>query len=256
MSVSEVMMIEDNLKQKLRYIASKHHSMKVFDFNGVSIVDSKLSSDTFNTAFGGKIDAQTAKEVFLYFKNIPMAWWVGPSSDTDDARIALRKSGFVHEEVDIGMVCDLTKFSKDYEIPSTFKIRKCRTLQDYKDFGDVLSSGFDPVDEQVKIFYQNMAILSSDETEDMILYVGYENNDPVSCSSLFLTDVAGIYDVVTRSDKRRLGYGSAIFYQTLLEAQARNYSKAVLQASPDGLNLYKSFGFVELCQFNVWSNKQ
>ena len=100
-----------------------------------------------------------------------------------------------------------------------------------------------------------MADLPSNSIKDMVLFVGYENGYPVASSCLFLTEVAGIYDVATRPNKRKLGFGSALFYQALQEAKQRKYETAVLQASPDGLGIYKRFGFKEVCQFNVWCNK-
>ena len=52
------------------------------------------------------------------------------------------------------------------------------------------------------------------------------------------------------------GYGSAMFYTALIEAKNQGFNVGVLQASPDGLNIYKRFGYKEICEFNVWSNQQ
>lgn len=251
-----LMEMENNMREKLKYVASKLHNMRTENIKGVSVVDTALSSDTFNTAFGGQIEDHIAQEVFLYYKktNQPMAWWIGPSSTSEHTEKCLEKAGFVLNELDIGMVCHLAQIIES-QSPEKLTIRQCVTPEDYDDFGEVLASIFDPPDEQVKVFYKKMATLSSEETKDMLLFVGYEEKHPVATSCLFITNVAGIYDIATRPEKRNLGYGSAMFYHTLIESQKRGLHKSVLQASPDGLNIYKRFGFEEVCHFVVWSNR-
>lgn len=249
--------MENNMREKLKYVASKMSSMCVENIKGVSVVDTTLPSDTFNTAFGGQIRDDVTQEIFSYYKknNRPMAWWVGPNSVSDFTDKCLGNAGFTHDELDIGMVCDLTQLIDDCQPPEKLTIHQCTTPEDYADFGEVLASIFDPPDEQVKVFYNKMAKLHSDSIKDMILFIGYEGNHPVATSCLFLTDVAGIYDIATRPEKRNLGYGSAMFYRALIESKKIGLTKSVLQASPEGLNIYKKFGFKELCKFNVWSNQ-
>lgn len=251
-----LMEIENNMREKLKYVASKLHTMRTENIKGVSVVDTALSSDTFNTAFGGQIEDHIAQKVFLYYKktNQPMAWWIGPNSASEYTEKCLENAGFVLNELDIAMVCHLAQVM-DEQSPGKLTIRQCITPKDYDDFGDVLASIFDPPDEQVKVFYHKMAALSSKETKDMILFVGYEENHPVATSCLFITDVAGIYDIATRPEKRNLGYGSAMFHHALMEAKKKGLRKSILQASPDGLNIYKRFGFKEVCHFTVWSNR-
>lgn len=249
--------MENNMREKLKYVPSKLSVMRTENVNGISVVDTALPSDTFNTAFGGQITGEAAKKVFSYYKknNQPMSWWIGPSSASALADKCLKNAGFAHDELDIGMVCDLTQIADNYQSPENLIIFKCTTPKEYTDFGEVLASIFDPPDEQVKVFYNKMAAINADNIKDMILFVGYEGENPVATSCLFLTDVAGIYDIATRPEKRKLGYGSAMFYRALLESKKIGLRKCVLQASPDGLNIYKRFGFKELCKFTVWSNQ-
>lgn len=251
-----LMEMENNMREKFKYVASKLDTMRTENIKGISVVNTTLSSDTFNTAFGGHIEDHIAQEIFLYYKktNQPMAWWIGPSSASEYTQKCLEKAGFVLNELDVGMVCHPIE-DINYQFPEKLIIRQCTTLKDYNDFGEVLASIFNPPDEQVKVFYNKMATLSSEETKDMILFVGYEENRPVATSCLFITNVAGIYDIATRPEKRNLGYGSAMLYHTLMESKKRDLRRSVLQASPDGINIYKRFGFEEVCHFTVWSNR-
>jgi len=46
-----------------------------------------------------------------------------------------------------------------------------------------------------------------------------------------------------------------MFYYALMEAKKLGLKQFTLQASSDGLNIYKRFGFEEICEFNVWNNQ-
>ncbi len=249
--------MEDNMRKKLRYIASKLSSMHTAAIQGVSIVDAALSSDTFNTAFGGEITEKTAKEVFSYYKkrSQPASWWIGPSAESTWASGYLQSAGFVLDEVDVGMVCDLDQMKDFYKWPENFTIRRCKFSSDYADFGFVIAEIFDPPDEKAKIFYSQVAKIDPDQRKDMAFFVGYENGYPVATSCAFFTSVAGIYDIATKKDKRNLGYGSAMLYRALMESKKMGLKKSVLQASSNGLNLYKRFGYKKLCTFSVWNNQ-
>tara|TARA_R110002072_G_scaffold271344_1_gene431322 strand:- start:4201 stop:5010 length:810 start_codon:yes stop_codon:yes gene_type:complete len=250
--------MENNMLHKLKYIPSKINSMDVTEIGSTLVVDSNLPSDTFNTAFGGLINNQVTLDVMQYYKNNkqPMAWWIGPSSQVDTTNNHLETAGFIHDEFDVGMVCDITLVENQYKKADNLEIKKCVMAQDFKDFGEVLASIFDPVDEQVKIFYQKISLIPAHKRKGLVLFVGYEDNKPVATSGLFLTDVAGIYDISTKPKMQGKGYGSAMFYTALIEAKNQGFNVGVLQASPDGLNIYKRFGYKEICEFNVWSNQQ
>jgi len=250
--------MEHNLRDKLKYVASKLSDMRIDSIAGVSVVDSALPSDTFNTAFGPPQTEKVAASIFARYKHSgqPMAWWIGPSAASEDTNILLSNAGFAYVDLDIGMACELQHVPTAYRAVDKLAIRRCTTQRDYSDFGHVLASIFDPPDAQVILFYEKLATIHADEIKEMLLFVGYEGSSPVATACLFLTNVAGIYDVATRPDKRRQGYGSAMFYHSLIQAKAMGLHHAVLQASPEGLNIYKRFGFRELCTFNVWSNQQ
>jgi len=101
--------METNMKAKLQYVASRCNAMETLEICSVPAVNIHRPSDTFNTAFGGAIDQKTADAVFAYYKEreLPMAWWVGPNSASASTSQALTQAGFAHDELDIGMVCDL-----------------------------------------------------------------------------------------------------------------------------------------------------
>lgn len=63
------------------------------------------------------------------------------------------------------------------------------------------------------------------------------------------------FDISTPAELRGRSYGSAITHFILQYARNSGARHAALQASPDGLNIYKRMGFRELCTFRVHSNR-
>lgn len=256
---SVIQSMEGNIAKKLQYLPERIKGMNVLKIDDTIVVNSGLPSDTFNTAYGGKVGDKTSQDVMTYYqtKNYPMAWWIGPETAKDPGHVsALEGAGFIHDEFDAGMYCQLAQMhDKDYQFPSDLKIKFCTEPKHFDAFGKVLASIFDPVDEHVKQFYQKVSSVPANDRQDIKLFVGYVDGKAVSTSALFLTDVAGVYDISTRPEMQRRGYGAAMTYTALKYAKDQDVKYAVLQASPDGLNIYKRFGFKEVCDFNVWSNK-
>ena len=250
--------MENNMREKLCYIATVHPEMDVTEIKSTLVVDSSLPSDTFNTAYSGTIDEETAQQVFNFYTNkqYPCAWWVGPSSDTKEATSHLKNAGFEHAEYDVGMVANLTQLKNLARTPDGLQIKKCETEADFNDFGEVLASIFSPYPEehQVRKYYQNITKVTAEQRPNLQLFVGYLNGEAVSTSGLFLTNCAGIFDISTRPEHRCKGLGTALFHHALKQAVVQGYEVAVLQASPDGLGIYEAYGFQKLGDFNVWSN--
>ncbi len=234
--------------------------MFVDNIGETKVVDSGMPTNTFNTAYGGIVTQKVADDVMQYYlkRKLPMAWWIGPSSAKNkDLEKNMQGAGFVKDELDIGMYCDLNKNDlKSYEIPDNFKIKECLNENYFSDFGKVLASIFEPRCEYVERFYSKVSAVSIQDRVKLRLFVGYVDDEPVATVAVFFSDVVGIYDVSTRPDMQKKGYGSAMFYRALKFAQDSGYKDIVLQASKDGLGIYKRFGFQEVCEFNVWSNKE
>lgn len=251
--------MEYNMRQKLKYIPSKISTMRVNNIRQTLVVDSGMATDTFNTAYGGVVTQTVSNRVMQYYlqKKLPMAWWIGPfSARNEDLEKNMQDAGFVHDELNIGMFCDLEQHNlKPYPMPEILTIKECSNDNHFADFGNVLSSIFEPTCVHVQDFYKNFSTIYNKSMHNLKLFVGYINDKPVSTACVFMTNIAGIYDISTHPEIQKKGYGSAMFYNALKFALDSGFKKIVLQASEDGLNIYKRFGFKEICEFNVWSNK-
>ncbi|MCG7409628.1 GNAT family N-acetyltransferase [Paenibacillus sp. ACRRX] len=88
------------------------------------------------------------------------------------------------------------------------------------------------------------------------MYVGEYNGEAVSIGSLLSTENSvGIYDIATRQEYRGKGLGSAMFHYLLEEAKRMSDGICVLQASPEGLGIYKRAGCKEVSEVIVYGNR-
>src|SRR5687768_9103633 len=68
-------------------------------------------------------------------------------------------------------------------------------------------------------------------------YIGYLDDQPVTSSTLLLAGgIAGLFDISTPPAFRRQGFGSAISWAMMGEAQQRGYHRAYVWSSNLGRN--------------------
>lgn len=254
-----VLALEDNFAQKIAFFPTRHKAMQVHRHGDVAYVDTKVHSDTFNCAFGGAFtrrdSKRTAEAVFDDYRNaqLPMAWWVGPSSDPVARQSILEGVGFYHNEVEVGMAAMLADVVIDVMVPPELKISPVATKQHIEDFGRVLASVFEPFDEEVVRYYGFIGEQIEATDSQAKLFIGYAEGVPAAIGGAFITErIAGIYDIATNPQFRKRGYGTAMTAVALQAARDFGHKAVGLQASSDGLAIYKRLGFKELCEFHVY----
>ena len=90
----------------------------------------------------------------------------------------------------------------------------------------------------------------------MRFYLGIYEGRAVATGTMFVgQETVGIYDIVTLAEYRRRGIGSAMFAHLLQAAQLCQRRYATLQASPDGLGIYKRAGFTAVGNVHVFENR-
>jgi GNAT superfamily N-acetyltransferase len=81
----------------------------------------------------------------------------------------------------------------------------------------------------------------------------YESGEPVACGLAVLDeDWVGLFDIVTREDRRRRGYGGRVVRHLVGWARRRGATRAYLQVmlhNPPALRLYERLGFREAYQY-------
>lgn len=247
-----------NIAGKFSFLARQLPDMQVHYLNGLQYIDCGKRSDTFNTVFGTPTLPDDITRITRYYRlrNTPAAWWFAEPTTTIAA--LLEQEGWRHEENDVGMYLPLTVPISACPKSELSRIEPCDSPARFRDFGQVLSAIFEPGNsveaENIRAIYQIAGEHCTRLDEHLIQLVGYLGELPVSTATLYLkNNVAGIFDIATPNAFRRRGFGSEMFHRALQLAQQKKAKICVLQASPDGLNIYQKSGFKNGGNFEVWN---
>ncbi|MGK0532486.1 GNAT family N-acetyltransferase [Bacillus sp. 'calajunan'] len=255
----------DNFTYKTSYIARQLHGMNVKEMKDYIAVDCGLPADTFNiiTILNNNLTEgieKLYKVVNNYNqKKFPMSVWFWDDRYEQTIKSELIKLGLKEAEQNIAMIADLKTIHPTINMPEGFTIQKASSSGQIKNFGETLANLFGTSEEgtHVQAFYNETASFDLWNSENMKLYLGIFKNEVVSVGSLVCTkDSIGIYDIATKEEMRGQGFGSTMFHYLLQEAKELNVSQCVLQASPDGINIYKKAGFQSVGQMTVFENRR
>ncbi|PFF10105.1 GNAT family N-acetyltransferase [Bacillus cereus] len=254
----------DNFTYKTSYIARQVNGMNVKETKDYIAVDCGLPADTFNiiTLLNNDVTEgieKLYKVVHNYNqKKFPMCVWFWDDRYEQAIKNELIKLGLKEAEQNIAMVADLKTIHPTINMPEGFRIEKASSSGQIKKFGETLANLFGTSEEGVFVqtFYNEIASFDLWNSENMKLYLGFYKDEVVSVGSLVCTqDSIGIYDIATKERMRGKGFGSTMFNYLLQEAQELNVAQCVLQASPDGITIYKKAGFQSVGQMTVFENR-
>lgn len=93
------------------------------------------------------------------------------------------------------------------------------------------------------------------ESEQSFDVVAFVDRHPVAIASTFeAMGVCGVYNVGTRPGYRGNGFGEAVTWSMIRDAQARGCHTAVLQSSAMGLGVYRKMGFEVVRNYSCYTN--
>lgn len=248
--------LERNMLLHMTYFAGKMAQIELLSQEDVSVIRSDIPDDMFNYVLSARFTkenvAQRVEQVIHLFqeRGLPFSWWVGESDTPSDLKNELCQQGLMFKERDIGMVLDLQHFFPKAVSKLDFKRINC--AEALKDFGNViLAIGGHP--ECYDRIYRYIPLTILQENSPLQMHIAYLENKPIVSGILVLEDnMAGIYYVATIPEERGKGYGTAMMEHLLNLAKQRGYFLAGLEASHEGLNLYKRLGFKEVCIFEEY----
>jgi predicted GNAT family acetyltransferase len=191
-------------------------------------------------------------------RNVPLLWWIGPSTQPSELSTTLEAFGFTDEEA-IGMAADLHSLPQEVSVPPGFVIQRVEDIETMKIWCRVVCMGFEMPDSLGEPLLDLFSSIGFDSRSPLCHYIGSLNDEPVSASSMFLgAGVAGIYSVATIPKARKRGIGSAVTLKPLSEARTMGYRIGILHSSKIGVNVYHRLGFQDYCKIvqYVWRNRQ
>ena len=221
-----------------------------------------LASDTFNICVlknkNSLEKVEDFQEITEYFnkKSFPAAVWLW--NDNCASKERMEESGFGLSEIEKGMYIDTCKIKEKDLKYEGFTIKKVSSDKQMEDFSKVIASIFGETEEAhyVKRQYDILGQKKIYTDIEMTFFVGYFDGTPVSCGTVYVTEEStGIYDVAVKEDCRKKGFGSAMFAYLMGEAKKNNTEYCILQASSDGAGIYRKMGFTDVCDIDVYENR-
>jgi GNAT superfamily N-acetyltransferase len=251
--------VEANFLAHLTYPHRSTPGMRVVEGAGWVLSDSGLPDDSFNTVYLRGLptpaDGAGLAGALSHFRSrgLPFAVWVAPGADEGTAD-ALAGLGLRLAEEEPGLALDLRDW-RPREGDGPVEVLVARDEDRLAAYGRVLAALREPPDENIAAFFRQTADAVLVPDCPLSLLVGYAAGVPVATCELVVVDgVAGLYNVATLGSHQRRGIGTAMVAAALDEALRRGCDLAILQASPDGLPVYRRLGFREFGLYRVFND--
>lgn len=214
---------------------------------------SKWVNGVLYARFTSKNMAMKTEGVLSYFrqKNLPMTWFVGPSSTPPELCDHLRERGLTEGWTLPGMAIDLGIVRRE-QLPSGLSIYSIKDIDSLQSCVEVAAEAYGFEDAARQPFmdaYMGFGVSSTRQW-----FLGKLEGTPVAVSCLVLRGgLAVAWLVATLREARGRGIGTAMTRELLLLAKDMGYDFAVLQSSESGFPVYKRMGFKECCRIKTYS---
>lgn len=243
--------IDRNFHLHACIIPDQTAGMKVMHLGHLTYVDSGLSCDTFNIIHifrGSKLTKVELTDAVDYFRECSLAFciWVSKENLTNNVKRYLKDLSLSRQNEEMGMVLSLKTYTPIPEETSK-KIITVNNRDQLSDYAKVIAENWTPMDENVLRYFEITSENYLKKNNQILLLIYYHNDQPVATVEMSPTDhiTVGLYGVATLAAFRGRGIGSSMMTFALNKAKQLGYSKVILQASEDGIGIYKRLGFME-----------
>ncbi|HXV73111.1 MAG TPA: GNAT family N-acetyltransferase, partial [Sphingomonadales bacterium] len=243
--------VEDN---HFAYLASfrKWNKVRVFDEPELLYLRSKIPFPLFNAHVRLQASHEEAKKriaaAVRYAKEtrLPLAWYTGPKTRPAGAGALLTRAGFEARDIAPGMAIAMAEL-KPLRAHG-FAIRQVESAADFEDWRSVFEKGFRISPEVSRAFVAAYTAMGFTGASPAHHFTASVAGKVAGCASVFMgAGAAGIYNIATLPHYRRRGIGSVLTLQALHYSHAKGFRVGVLQASTEGLPMYRGLGFQEAC---------
>jgi GNAT superfamily N-acetyltransferase len=239
-------LIDENFGSHATRIPGQMKEMIVSRKGGFTVTDSGLSCDTFNIIHihSPEISKDDFMEIVFSFQNSQKDFciWVSKENLSKATESVLNELELSVQNEEVGMVLDLERFTNK-EVLDQAGITKVDSKEALIRFAEVLAANWSPPDQNVLEYYNITANNFLNSDIDLFYYV--HNDTPCTTVELFPSnaDTAGIYGLATLEDFRGKGIGMKMMSFLLNHAKSSGYKNLILQATEDGIGIYKKLGF-------------
>lgn len=181
---------------------------------------------------------------------IPNILMLNPSANVYNPTDALRRRNY-KASVWYAMTHNLEHLITQRTIPD-FRVIQVQEKKDFREWKSIVE------DELMGNNSLNTEVFNCLlENKNCYFFLGFEKNEPVATSFLFVNkNNAGVYLVSTKKPRRKKGFGRKITNQCLLKANELDCKIVELQATELGKSVYRTLGFEEQGAIDVFRIKK
>lgn len=242
-------LIDKNFNDHASRIPAKTPGMQVLRTSSLTAVNSQLPCDSFNVVHiqnGDNLDVGDVMLAITTYKeqDLPYCIWVNHRNLTASVKNIFEGLKLEIANIEAGMVLELEKYETAQNNLHS-NIRVCRDAEQLIDFAKVLAGHWSPPHQAIITYYARTSQTYVEHSSQILMAVYYEDSQPVSVIEMFSSDneTVGLYCLATLKEYRRRGIANALMSFCLNEAKSKGYKYAILQATDEGLNIYKQLGF-------------
>lgn len=253
--ITNQQLVINNFEVKLKVFTHAVNGKLTSEENFV-IANTKVPTDTFNTLLvkspNVKNSNKIGQELGYFTENeYPFSVWMDIKHLNGDWENLIQTYNLEEAERNSMMKLENT-LHVDQRISDQLTITQVKNDQELLNYIEVFTSLFEGTPEKgaLESYFNNFSQMKLGSEVQM--FIGRLGEIPVSTGLLIDSKESyGIYDVMTKENFRGKGYGSEMF-QYLLTQTKDKQKPVVLQASEDGKNIYKRFGFIEVGEMVVF----
>ncbi|MEH7588877.1 GNAT family N-acetyltransferase [Priestia megaterium] len=248
-------LVINNLEEKLR-IFTHSVSGKLIKEEDFVLANTEIPTDTFNILLPKSSHIKNAFNIRSSIENMslkkyPFSTWIDSRYLNDDWQDLLQEYDLNEAERNVMMKLENT-LNVGQRKSHRLMITQVRNFEELKEYKEVFLSLFEGTPEKDALENYFNKFFEGNLGSEIQMFIGRVGEITVSTGLLIESKESyGIYDVMTKETFRGKGYGSEMF-QYLLTQTKDKQKPVVLQASEDGINIYKRFGFIEVGEMVVF----
>jgi len=253
--ITDQQLVINNLEEKLK-VFTNAVSGELTNEEDFILTNTEVPTDTFNILVSKYPEIKNVFKVrqgldYFYKKEYPFSVWMDDRHISDNWTSLIHAYGLKETERNAMMKLDNTLYVGQ-SVSHQLTITQVKNKRELSKYIEVFISLFEGTPEQFALEDYFNKFSQTKLGLDTQMFIGCIGKVAVTTGLLIKSeDSYGIYDVMTKENFRGKGLGSEMF-QFLLNQTKDKEKPVVLQASDDGKNIYKRFGFIDVGEMVVF----
>ncbi|MCH9611741.1 MAG: hypothetical protein S4CHLAM102_02140 [Chlamydiia bacterium] len=253
-SPSELAAMQANLRSNFYFLPNLDSEMTAAETDEAISVSSGLKTSMFNIICPKREMTKEAlsKEVDQFaLQNLPFAVWITPDANQAKMGQILEELGIPLDSTESAMILRPDEYSEPKRLNQSLTIKRVRTPEDLKLFAAVIR----PYDSIAASIFERQADRLEQIDKLFPLYVGIDSSgEPVVTGSLALfNECAAIFNLITKAEARKQGYGTTMMHHLVEEAiQTDPWFITLSCSSDEAKSVYSYLGFSTVAEYHVY----